>query len=319
MSKVAEVMARLEAGNVEITGPNDTLADDAVEGATDVEGGATDIVAEVPGGEADKSLVAPSLVAPSTSVAKPVKTPEDERIASRFAALAKAKQENLRIIETARGKEVALQEKERILAAREKELEGQFEKAFADPDALFQAMQTRLGVKSLDDLKRYAEKNWTKPARELPPDEKPLTRAEIAEEFSRREQSSRAQQVYDNFVKLTDDDEKYPAASVLYTPEQRVSIGNRIADEMVAMGDAFTPESIAEELEKRARQEPRYAKLSKRVPSGDASKVDSKASQQGKTAPRIPSGDDATERASANGSGKQSRKDRIAALAARIR
>src|SRR5882762_2661124 len=184
MSKIAEVVARVEAEENE----NDATANEARDGSSTVDS-ANEVATNEAGiaGDNDGAGVdASAAIAPATSVepsksatsataVAAVKTPEEDRRASQFAALKREKTAALNLREQAetRAREVA--SKEAALASKEADLASYLD----NPTKLFEHLEKRHGIRTVDDLRRYADPAW-KPAPQAAPvrdEDKPLTRA----------------------------------------------------------------------------------------------------------------------------------------------
>lgn len=321
MSKAAEVFARLEAEGTEIIGPDgassavepeEQEADALAEGAADAAG---EVAAEGAGAKAEPEKK------PGDAAA--AKKPEEDRSAAKFAALTRQKQENLRLIEAAQAKSADIAQREARIAAKEAELE----KALANPDEIFAALQSKFGIDSFEKLQKYAAKQWEKPKRA---EDQPMTAAQVQELLAKQAEQHRLEaskrEVENKFAAMTDDDEKYPAAALIFSRSKRVREGNRIATELTRLGEPWTFEDIADAVEELARQNGRYAKLEKRMgaqakPAAGAKTDASTASQQGTQAKRMPTASDAAERSASTQSNgaRQPRKERIAGILARMK
>lgn len=266
MPNTAEILERLESTGTEIEG----IAEPEEESTEPAEGAAEG--EEKPAVEGEKK--------PETDKPGP-KKPDENRIAAQFAALARTKAEARQLEQAVQHRVGELQRREEALTAKEQET-AKILAAFEKPEHIFTVLHDKFGLKTIDDLKKYAEGTWKPPAKEVPPEERPLTRKEYEELRQRDAEAARIaatrERVYGEFAKSTDDGD----AALIWDAEERCKEGDKIADEWNEAGIAWTMQDIAEELEKRACKHPRYAKIQKRgAATAPATKVASEAGQQG--------------------------------------
>jgi len=273
VSKFAEVMARVESE--ESGAANEGGDGSSTSGTpTEVEGNVSDTSGASSGelGESDATAVADvaggdaAAAATATKTATPpavAKTPEEDRRAAQFAALKREKSAALQAREAAEARAREVQQREAALEAKQRELEGYLD----DPTKLFSHLEKRHGIRSVDDLKRYADPAW-RPAAPVKDEEKPLTRAELQAAFEEQERQ-RAQRdavrgAEQEFEGLVTKDEKYEAAALIFSKAERIHHGHRIANELTRLGETFTLADVAEAVDELARQDERYAKINER-------------------------------------------------------
>ena len=266
MPNTAEILERLESSGTEIA----PIEPDSEENAPAVETEGAEDAKDAKEGEAAEADKKPD----------DKKAPNADRVAAQFAALAREKQQ-------ARAIQQTIEQHATQLKAQEAALKSEAEKlktAFESPENIFTILHDKFGLRTLDDLKKYAEKTWKAPEPAVADEDRPMTRREYeaakAKDAEERRVEAARNETYAQFDALV---EKHDAASILYSTEEARKLGDKIADEWIAAGIAWTLPDIAEELEKRARLDKRYAKV-KKPGSEPAPKVASEASQQGSKA-----------------------------------
>lgn len=267
-------------------------------------------------------------------------TPQEKADAKAFAALAREKQENLRLRNEAqefhaRAMTEAKAAAERASAAEKAaaEAKAKAEKLFSDPDAVFDHLAS-LGIRDLETLKRFAAKAWSKPVESVKPEERPLTRAEFEKlqaETRQKEEFSRVQrETYAAFEKhfdIPDDDAadiKFPHAAVGWSREKRIAEGDRIANQLAVLGRRVTLEEIAEAVEELAKQDPEAVKRVKRLGKKTVAETQAAGEKKSATQSVKPTVTQTVKTESApekksNGVAKMSHKERLAALQAGLK
>ena len=264
-------------------------------------------------------------------------SPQEKADAKAFAALAREKQENIRLRDEAaalhaRATSEAKAAADRAAAAEAaaNEARAKAEKLFSDPDAVFDHLAS-LGIRDLPTLQRFAAKAWSKPAEVAPtrPEDKPLTAADftrLQEEHRKREEFSRVQrETYAAFEKHFDVPEaddaeiRFPHAALGWSREKRIAEGDRIANQLATLGRRVTLEEIAEAVEELAKQDPKAVILAKRLgKKPEAPAAAAKAATQSVKIPATQSvkAEVAPKPKETNGAAKMSHKERLAALKA---
>jgi hypothetical protein len=261
--------------------------------------------------------------------------------AARFAALARENEKAVRARQEADTKATLVAEREAQVNAFAESLkarEAKIAEAEArghdllsrEPETLFKHLES-LGIDSMAKLEAVAKKAWRKPGPATPAADdpnRPLTRAEF-EELQKRAETSRAEKAASaELVRISSDETKYEATNLVFSDDERVSHGQRIAAGLVRAGKAFSLADIADAVEALAQRQPRWQKIQQR----SAKSAEAGTSTAGKPAmtapasiaraapgPKTPSNDSATDTApsstAANGH-RERHKDRVRRLIA---
>jgi hypothetical protein len=291
------------------------------EGANDGAGASPDgAAAEPPTPPAGPSGETPPPAAKPAD-AKPAAQPSDAeakkaaREAASFAALAREKEAALRRSGELEARTKALAERESAIAAREAEAH----RILDEPELLFKHLEQRLGVRNVEDLRALAAGKWKRPEPELPPEKKPLTREELAAERARWQAEERANRAVETFRGMMADDTKYEAAALVYSEHERVALGDSIGIELQKRGIAYSLEELADAVEEKARQDPRYAKIlaktgAKPAAAGAAAAANASKSGQKETSATPPSNSAVATAPATNGAPRLPHKDRLRRL-----
>jgi hypothetical protein len=322
-------MSQLEA-MMAAAGDDDEVAEPS-ETADETE--TTDAVAPPTGVAADGSTVVSEDAAEKAKAAEAAKlaaTPD--KAAARFAALARELKRTQDAEASLKTKERGLVEKEQAIAARESQAAERMshaEKVLADPALLFAHLETTLGIKSIDDLKKHAQGAWERPKVAAKVDDdpakRPLTRADLDQIQAQQSQQVRQNAAVAEFAALTANDEKYEAAALIYSERERVDEGERFARKLTEAKTPYSLEDLADMVNEKAKADARWQKLQKRTASkgatattktasADATKVADTTGRQSTQAKTL-SNDVATERSN-GASGRISHRERLARLAA---
>jgi hypothetical protein len=288
--------------------------------------------AEEPGETAAEEKQADDKKEPAKDAEKP-KTPEEKADARAFAALARQKAE-LRETEArvATERQAAQAQVQQAQAAQKKaeEAEARAAKVFESPEAVFDQL-AKMGISDMATLQKFAQGAWKRPA-EVPPGEKPLTRAELEAELRKeaaaREGQARAGELYAAFDKSAFAEER-EATPLVYSREEARKMGDAIATKLHALGKCpmkdgtVDVEAIADAVDEAAKEDPRYIAIQKKLGKTASTPAagDKKAATQPGTskAPQTTGPTTATKPLVLNGAAKLSHKDRIAETMRRAR
>ena len=171
------------------------------------------------------------------------------------------KGETLRLKGEVEARARTIEEQQRQIQQKEAELHGYLD----NPKLFFEHLQKRHGIDSFEKLQAYAQPDWKKGAPPPKEEDRPLTKAELQAAFEAEEQKRAARAANhaaeQEFERIVENDEKYDAAFLVYSPEERAMHGHRIANELRAAGEAFTLADIADAVDELARRSRKYATI----------------------------------------------------------
>lgn len=222
------------------------------------------------------------------AAAKPKEqTAAEKATASKFAALAREKSANEDAKAEIRAEKTRLEAEKThfkaefdrvngIVIKERTELAEQraaLDKVLEDPDLLFQHLADHMGIRTVDDLKKLANGAWSKPPKKAPeapvdPKDKPLTRAELEAEITKRSQEqaqiAENQRTQKEYLALFEDGETYEAAATIWTPEELYAKALPIAKAARESGESYTMADLAAAVNLLATQEARWQRIAKR-------------------------------------------------------
>lgn len=258
--------------------------------------------------------------------------PKDPKLAAKFAALASQKKE---IVEgrsqlDAKARAVAEREQgftqyvtktEQAFAAREAKIrereEGDHKLLADNPEKLFQHL-IALGIDSDEKMKAIGERQWAahrakfqaaevaKPKEPEDPADKPLTLKEWQRLQAEQAQATQIDAKVSEYV-AGFDEAKHEAAIQVFTKEDRIREGEKIARGLIANGKTFTHDDIREAVNTLAENDDRWQRYQKRVPQvpgatspkiaegASAPKVSASSARQSPQGPKTLSNDAVTE------------------------
>lgn len=233
---------------------------------------------------------------------KPAEKKPDDKLAPKFAALAREKNDvlklrtehaaSVRVFEDQKRQSVeSHQRRAADLDKREsriREAEEADHKLLAEkPELVFQHL-SRLGVLDNKAMTAIADGQWAeyrermqrKAESEKPVDEKskPLTRAELDAEWEKREKDREARahadrsiDAYDKGFEATAEDgsDKYDAAATVYSREERIAKGQEIAEALIKSGKQYADtnalhDDVREAVNALAERDARWQRVLKK-------------------------------------------------------
>jgi hypothetical protein len=278
--------------------------------------------AETPAVKDDPAAVAKEGEKPADKPAEKPQTPQEKADARAFAALAREKREVLdaRNAFAAEKTKAANDTAAAAQAAKVNEAKAaELDRILSDPDSFFDHAFAKLGIRTKEDLMRYAAKQWSG-APKTAVAERALTQADVEKLVAEREQkrafeeaSKKAYDELDALFDIPDDDTepKYRHAALGWTRAERTREADKIAAALQALGRRYTLEEIADAVDEAAKSDPIVLKKLKRLakPSEKPAAAPKAAIQPD---PKKPAAAPAVKPSETNGA-RLSHKDRMAA------